>query len=76
MIFTAAVRDISAIDLSSIRVMISPARIPALAAGVSSIGAIIRTPAGSLVTSSPSPPKAPCVFSLISLNPLASRKLE
>ena len=56
---------------SSIWVITSPDMMPALAAGVSSIGATTLTRPSSIVTSMPSPPNSPCVVSCMSLQPFA-----
>ncbi len=51
---------------SLIWVIRSPDRMPALAAGVSSIGATTLTRPSSIVTSMPSPPNSPLVVSCMS----------
>ena len=74
MSLTFSLRLKSAVALPSILIMRSPAMTPARAAGVSSIGETTRTPEGSFVTSSPSPPNSPEVLSCMSLNSLKSKK--
>ena len=55
------------IDSPSIPIIKSPDFIPAFAAGVSSIGDTTLTKPSSIVISIPKPPKAPFVFTCISL---------
>ena len=56
---------------SSIWVITSPDSIPALAAGVSSIGVTTLTRPSSIVTSMPNPPNSPWVVSYMSLQPFS-----
>ena len=60
---TASLRVAPNKDLPSISVIKSPAWIPALLAGVLSIGEITFTKPSSIVTSMPKPPYSPRLFS-------------
>ena len=65
-LFTACSRVSPCTASSSIWVIRSPDRMPAFAAGVSSIGATTLTRPSSIVTSMPSPPNSPWVVSCMS----------
>ena len=71
--FTASPKLIPLVALSSIFIIKSPALIPALAAGVSSIGATTLIRPSCVPTSIPNPPNSPWVPTCKSRKASASR---
>ena len=75
-LFTASSIVVPIVELPSILKMISPAFIPALSAGVSSIGEITVSALSFMPTVMPSPPNSPLVCTCISLYAFSFKKLE
>ena len=73
MSLTASARVMPWVGVSSILMMRSPARTPARAAGVSSMGAMTLTKPSRVPTSMPKPPNSPWVAVCMSRKASASR---